>query len=135
MSILSIIITIVILVGAFILFRQVNLWYFRINEGLTLMQQQNELLIEIRDSLAKPSQKTDQVLTCRKVKFDGDEYVLKSGARYKIYKEDFDSNKSAFCFTHAGKQYFYLTLESAKQSLNEIGMGNPPSKTNLILTK
>ena len=68
-TLLTIIIVIVILMVVFLVLREVNCWYWKINERISLQQEQNSVLKKILEEL-KNDPKSKQISTSSKNKGD-----------------------------------------------------------------
>jgi hypothetical protein len=129
-------------IGLFFLLRNINLWYFRINEAIGRMDKQIELLEEIKNHLAngRPTVKSDstnEVITSNSTVYKSDNftktnniYTLTNGEDYELVKEN-----DYFYFRYNGKKYYYADINAAEKSLNEIAMDNDPSTKDLVSIK
>lgn len=141
-SIMTLTVAAAIAIGLFFLLRNINLWYFRINEGLEKMDKQIELLEQIKNHLSNGQTpvKTDnenkatysKVVTPKVENYtkSNNSYTLTNGDKYEIVKEG-----DYFYFEYSDKKYYYADLISAENSLNEIAISKEPSKKDLVSVK
>jgi hypothetical protein len=131
-----------IAIGLFFLLRNINLWYFRINEGIERMDKQIELLEQIKNHLANGQTpvKADnankvsgsKVVTAKVENYtkSNNIYSLINGDKYEVVKDgDF------FYFEYSDKKYYYANINAAENSLNDIAIAKDPSKKDLVSVK
>lgn len=134
-------ITIVVAIVLFFLLRRINLWYFRINEGIERMDKQIELLEQIKNylaigkALAKPENDKvvgGKIITSKVENYtkSNNVYTLTNGDIYEIIKDG-----DYYYFEYKDKKYSYVEIISAENSLNEIAIAKEPSKKDLVSVK
>ena len=141
-TVMILIVATAIAIGLFFLLRNINLWYFRINEGIERMDKQIELLEQIKNHLAngQTTVKADngnkvsssKVVTAKVENYtkSNNIYSLINGDKYEVVKDgDF------FYFEYSDKKYYYADINAAENSLNEIAMAKDPSKKDLVSVK
>ena len=141
-AVMNLLVALIIAIGLFFLLRNINLWYFRINEGIDKMDKQIELLEQIKNHLSnghvtvnsdnnnkafsnkEASNKVESYTKSNNV------YTLTNGDKYEVVQDgDF------FYFEYSNKKYYYADINAAENSLNEIAIGKDPSKKDLVSVK
>jgi hypothetical protein len=140
--IMTLLLAAAISIGLFFLLRNINLWYFRINEGIEKLDKQIELLEQIKDHLSSqknsvkpgsgslpPSEKVPIAKVLNYTK-SNNLYTFTNGNVHEIVKEG-----DCFYFEFGDKKYYYEDIASAENSLNEVEIDKEPSKKGLVSIK
>ena len=119
-SIWTIIIGLVIFIVLFLLARELNMWYWKINERISLMQEQNNLLKEfIRGSKSPEKGEVESIITmptkkvnshiAPEIKYQNktNEKSFLKGDYEKIYLEFEDGIKGDIFYIQTKKSYYF----------------------------